>query len=94
MGRFGTGFNWAKVSGFCYDPELITAPKTSHIQAISTLLNLGETILDLAQASPLAIQILDPPHRFHIADFPQIPLGGGEIGVPQDDLADDLHGDP
>jgi hypothetical protein len=42
----------------------------------------------------LTVQILDPPHRFNITDLTEIPLGGGEIGVPQDDLADNLHWNP
>jgi hypothetical protein len=32
----------------CYDPKLITEPKTFHIQDIARLLNVGEALFDLA----------------------------------------------
>jgi hypothetical protein len=41
----------------------------------------------------LAIQILYPPHGFHIANLTQVPLGSGEVGVSQDNLTDNFHRD-
>ena len=35
-------------NAICYDPKLITAPKTFHIQDIARLLNVGEALFDLA----------------------------------------------
>ena len=52
---------------------------------------MGGIIIDPALRSVLAVYILDPPYCFYIADLSEIPLGGGEIGMPQDDLADDLY---
>jgi len=32
------------------------------------------------------MQIVDPPHGLGIADFVQIPLGGCQVGMPQQSL--------
>jgi hypothetical protein len=36
------------IEAHCYDPKLITAPKTFHIQDIARLLNVGEALFDPA----------------------------------------------
>ena len=34
----------------------------------------------------LPVNILNPIHGLGVADFSKIPLGGGQIGVPEDDF--------
>ena len=40
---------------------------------------------------PSTANLLDPPDRLDIADLAQIPLGGRQVRMPQDDLADNLQ---
>lgn len=34
----------------------------------------------------LPVNILNPIHGLGVADFSKIPLGGGQVGVPEDDF--------
>ena len=42
----------------------------------------------------LRIEVVNPPDCLAVGDLPEVPLGRGQVCVPEDDLAHDLHRDP
>jgi hypothetical protein len=60
------------MKGYCYDPTIITKPKTSYIQTISTLFN------PMTPANP-AVNLAFPYHRHLKSSSPRLPAQDNEI---------------
>jgi hypothetical protein len=73
----------------CYKRPEFKAQKTHSLFPISHRLRFRGTD-NRCPVSHLTVQILNPPDSTHIRDFAKITLGGCQVRMPEDHLADNL----